>query len=126
MIVASFLTKHLLIDWRMGEAHFMRHLLDGDVSSNAGGWQWVAGTGSDRAPYFRIFSPIAQGKRYDSEGDYVKQWIPELQGISSKWVHEPWRMPFPPVNYPPPIVDHTYARQRALDAFASLRKKKPG
>jgi deoxyribodipyrimidine photo-lyase len=125
MIVASFLTKHLLIDWRMGEAHFMRHLLDGDVSSNAGGWQWVAGTGSDRAPYFRIFSPIAQGKRYDSEGDYVKQWIPELQGISSKWVHEPWRMPFPPVNYPPPIVDHTYARQRALDAFASLRKKKP-
>jgi deoxyribodipyrimidine photo-lyase len=130
MIVASFLAKDLLLDWRCGEAHFMAHLVDGDVAANNGGWQWTAGTGTDAAPYFRVFSPVAQGRRFDPAGAYVRRWVPELAGVPDAYVHEPWTMP-PDVQaaagcvvgreYPAPIVDHARARERALAAYAVAR-----
>lgn len=101
MIVASFLTKHLLIDWRWGEAWFARHLLDFDLSANNGNWQWAAGCGCDAAPYFRIFNPYEQTKKFDSRLEYIGKWVPEFQQL----------------NYPAPVVDHTVARQRALDTY---------
>lgn len=112
MIVASFLTKHLLADWRIGERHFMEHLVDGDPASNNGGWQWAASTGTDPQPYFRIFNPTLQGLRHDPNGDYVRRWVPELRGIAGGAVHEP-----PAGAYLPPIVDHRGARKAALEAF---------
>lgn len=134
MIVASFLTKDLLIDWREGEAHFMRHLVDGDVANNNGGWQWAASTGTDPQPYFRIFNPVLQGKRHDPEGEYVRQWIPELRSVPEVTIHEPWTLA--PArqealgvvigrDYPFPIVDHREARARALEAFGAM-KGEPG
>ena len=130
MIVASFLTKDLLIDWRSGERHFMRHLVDGDLASNNGGWQWAASTGTDAQPYFRIFNPVAQGQRFDPDGDYVRRWVPELARAPVRSVHAPWTMP-PEAqrqagciigqDYPPPIVDHAAARERALAAYRSVR-----
>jgi len=131
MIVASFLTKDLLVDWRAGEAEFMHHLLDGDVASNNGGWQWVASTGLDAQPYFRVFNPTLQGERFDPDGGYVRRWIPELSSVPSRWIHLPWEMPAEVqeaagcrigVDYPGPIVDHAAARDRALEAFASARR----
>jgi deoxyribodipyrimidine photo-lyase len=114
MVTAAFLTKHLLIDWRRGEEFFMKHLVDGDPSANNGGWQWSAGTGTDRAPYFRIFNPVLQGRRFDPEGRYVREWLPDLEGVERKLVHEPRRA----------IVSHLHARARALAAFsASLRTR---
>ncbi|HXV65175.1 MAG TPA: deoxyribodipyrimidine photo-lyase [Vicinamibacteria bacterium] len=113
MITASFLTKHLLIDWRRGERWFMQHLVDGDPAANNGGWQWTAGTGTDAAPYFRVFNPILQGKRFDPDGRYVKRWLPELRARPRASVHEPDR----------PIVSHTEARVRALRAFQEARKR---
>jgi len=128
MIAASFLAKDLLIDWRRGEDHFMRHLVDGDVASNNGGWQWTAGTGTDAAPYFRVFNPVSQGRRFDPEGAYVRRWVPELARVPDAHIHEPWTMP-PAVqdasgcvigrDYPAPIVDHAFARDRALAAYAA-------
>jgi deoxyribodipyrimidine photo-lyase len=112
MIVASFLTKHLGVDWRVGAAHFMEHLLDGDVASNSGGWQWAASTGTDPQPWFRVFNPTLQGRRHDPDGAYVRRWVPELAGQPDALVHEP-----PPGAYLPPIVDHAAARRRALDAY---------
>jgi deoxyribodipyrimidine photo-lyase len=112
MVVASFLTKHLGVDWRVGEAHFMRHLVDGDPASNDGGWQWAASVGTDPQPWFRIFDPTAQGRRHDPNGDYVRRWVPELRGIPGAAVHEP-----PAGSYLPRIVDHTAARAAALSAF---------
>jgi len=113
MIVASFLTKHLGVDWRVGAGHFMEHLIDGDVASNSGGWQWAASTGTDPQPWFRIFNPTLQGRRHDPAGAYVRRWIPELSGFAAAAaVHEP-----PPGAYLPPLVDHRSARQRALDAY---------
>jgi deoxyribodipyrimidine photo-lyase len=130
MIAASFLTKDLLVDWRSGEAHFMRHLVDGDVASNNGGWQWTAGTGTDAAPYFRVFNPVSQGRKFDPAGAYVRRWVPELARVPDAYVHEPWTMP-PDVqaaagcvigrDYPAPIVDHAAARERALAAYAVAR-----
>ena len=127
MIAASFLAKDLLVDWRAGEAHFMRHLFDGDVASNNGGWQWTAGTGTDAAPYFRVFNPVSQGRKFDPTGAYVRRWVPELARVPDAYVHEPWTMP-PDVqaasgcvigrDYPAPIVDHAAARERALAAYA--------
>lgn len=112
MIVASFLTKDLDVDWREGAAHFARLLLDGDVASNTGNWQWVAGTGVDTRPG-RIFNPTLQGRRYDPEGDYVRRWIPELRGVAGAAVHEPWRFgPLLTGGYPVPIVDHAEAAAR--------------
>ena len=131
MIAASFLAKDLLLDWRLGEQHFMEHLVDGDVASNNGGWQWAAGTGTDAQPYFRIFNPVAQGQRHDPDGAYVRRWIPELAGVPDRFVHAPWTMQ-PDVqaaagcvigrDYPGPIVDHAMARERALAAYAGSRR----
>lgn len=129
MVAASFLVKHLLIDWRRGERHFRRHLLDGDVAQNAGNWQWVAGTGTDAAPFFRIFNPITQGQKFDPDGDYIRRWVPELAELQAPAVHEPWEHPLAcaaagvtiGVDYPAPIVDHSTARQIALDAYEASR-----
>jgi deoxyribodipyrimidine photo-lyase len=134
MIAASFLVKHLLIDYRLGEAEFMRHLTDGDVASNNGGWQWVAGVGTDPQPWFRVFNPTLQGRRFDPSGDYVRRWVPELRGIAGDAVHEPWMLDEDArraaglrigVDYPVPIVDHAGARERALAAFRATRGAAP-
>lgn len=134
MIVASFLTKHLLIDWRLGEAWFWDTLVDADIANNVGGWQWVAGSGADAAPYFRIFNPILQGRKYDPSGDYVRRWIPELAGLPDAVIHQPWQAAAVMlgaagvrlgVDYPLPIVDHALARARALDAYRSLGEASP-
>ncbi len=131
MIVASFLTKHLLVDWRRGERHFMQHLLDGDPAANNGGWQWAAGTGTDAAPYFRIFNPVLQGEKYDPNGDYVRRWTPELARVPRAHLHHPWTLPADEqrasgcvigVDYPAPIVDHVWARHRALAAYKEARE----
>ena len=130
MIVASFLTKDLLVDWRVGEAWFMRHLLDGDPASNNGGWQWAASTGTDAQPYFRVFDPVAQGRRFDADGAYVRRWVPELAGVPAEYLQAPWTMPDAAqtasgcrigLDYPAPIVDHRDARRRAIEAYASVR-----
>ncbi|UCG26522.1 MAG: deoxyribodipyrimidine photo-lyase [Chloroflexota bacterium] len=132
MIVASFLVKDLLIDWRWGERWFMQRLVDGDPAANNGGWQWTAGTGTDAAPYFRIFNPVLQGKRFDPNGDYVRHWLPKLNRVPKKYVHEPWKMPYEIQrqtgcvigrDYPQPIVDHAVARRETLDAYARARKR---
>ncbi|MFX0143970.1 MAG: cryptochrome/photolyase family protein [Candidatus Hodarchaeota archaeon] len=131
MIVASFLVKDLLIDWRWGERWFMQHLVDGDPASNNGGWQWTAGTGTDAAPYFRIFNPILQSKKFDPHGKFIHNWVPELKNLTGKYVHEPWKMSSEMqektgcvlgVDYPAPIVDHATARKRALEAYAFSRE----
>ncbi len=114
MVTAAFLTKHLLIDWRRGEKWFMQHLLDGDPAANNGGWQWSAGTGTDAAPYFRIFNPALQGKRFDPEGHYVSRFVPELQGTKPSEIHEPRS----------PIVSHIHARVRAIAAFKAARDRR--
>jgi deoxyribodipyrimidine photo-lyase len=121
MITASFLTRDLLIDWREGERFFMRHLIDGDLAANNGGWQWAAGTGTDAQPYFRIFNPVSQSMRFDPQGNYIRRWVPELAALPKQFVHAPWTAPSPPKDYPPPIVDHAFARLRALDAFKRIR-----
>ncbi len=121
MIAASFLIKHLLIDWREGEAWFWDTLLDADAANNPGNWQWSAGCGADAAPFFRIFNPIVQGERYDPDGAYIRRWVPELAHLSSKAIHRPWEAGVP--GYPKPIVDHAMARQRALDAFQGMRDR---
>jgi deoxyribodipyrimidine photo-lyase len=128
MISASFLVKDLLIDWRLGEKWFMQQLLDGDPAANNGGWQWTAGTGTDAAPYFRIFNPVTQSKKFDPQGAYIKRWLPELKQVPARYIHEPWLMP-PNVQaqsschigrqYPAPIVDHAQARERTLAAYKS-------
>ena len=119
MIVASFLVKDLLIDWRWGERWFMQNLVDGDIAANNGGWQWSAGTGTDAAPYFRIFNPILQGKKFDPNGDYVRSWIPELSEVATQYIHTPWNLPDSQLinKYPKPIIDHSFARERTLEAY---------
>lgn len=121
MVVASFLTKDLLVDWRRGERFFFDSLVDGDPASNNGGWQWSASTGTDAQPYFRIFNPVAQGKKWDPDGKYVRRWVPELQAVDSKWIHTPWLEPQSRVQYIKPIVDHAVQRQLALDEFKRVR-----
>lgn len=131
MITASFLTKHLLVDWRVGEAWFMRRLVDGDVASNNGGWQWSASTGTDPQPYFRIFNPILQGRRHDPAGEYVRRWVPELRSVPTARIHAPWEMSAAEqeaagcrigVDYPAPIVEHGEARARALAVYEAARR----
>ncbi|MGB7875059.1 MAG: deoxyribodipyrimidine photo-lyase, partial [Anaerolineales bacterium] len=117
MIVSSFLVKDLLINWQWGERWFMENLLDGDPPSNNGGWQWTAGTGTDAAPYFRIFNPILQSKKFDPNGDYIRKWVPELQGFDEKEIHAPWELCIDMPEYPTPIVDHQTARKRTLEAY---------
>ena len=122
MVVASFLVKDLHVDWTRGARWFLRHLVDGDTASNSGNWQWVAGTGTDPAPYFRIFNPVTQAKEHDPDGDYVRRWVHELAGLTGAAVHEPWKLPGgPPGGYPPPIVDHAEERAEALRRYAEVR-----
>ena len=126
MVVASFLTKHLLVDWRRGEALFRARLADGDPASNNGGWQWSAGCGTDAQPFFRIFNPVLQGERFDPDGAYVRRWVPELAGWkgAGRDLHAPWRSKSPPADYPAPLVDHAAARAKALAAFETLRSSR--
>jgi deoxyribodipyrimidine photo-lyase len=129
MVVASFLIKHLLIDWRKGEEWFWDTLLDADPANNAASWQWVAGSGADAAPYFRIFAPVLQGEKFDPNGDYVRKYVPELAKLPNAFIHKPWQAPHPELvragielgrDYPHPIVAHEAARDRALAAFKSI------
>ena len=120
MIVASFLIKHLLIDWREGEAWFWDTLTDACAANNPANWQWSAGSGADAAPFFRVFNPTLQGERFDPEGDYVRRWVPELRRLPAKLIHRPWAAPAP--VYPRPIVGHEAARARALEAFKAMRQ----
>ena len=134
MVVGSFLIKDLLTHWRDGEAWFWDMLVDADLANNAGNWQWVAGSGADASPFFRIFNPITQGEKFDPEGDYVRRWVPELGNVPAKWIHKPWEAPEEVrsqagvrlgEDYPEPRVDHRVARDRALAAYKSLREEEP-
>jgi len=131
MIVASFLVKDLLIDWRWGERWFMQHLLDGDPAANNGGWQWTAGVGTDAAPYFRVFNPILQSQKFDPDGHYLRHWLPELAHVAAKFIHTPWQMDLAEqrraacligMDYPQPIIDHALARQRVLAVYGAAKK----
>lgn len=130
LVAASLLTKHLLTDWRTGEAHFRDALVDLDVASNVFNWQWVAGSGADAAPYFRIFNPAVQGARFDPDGAYVRAWVPELEQLDARWIHRPSEAPARVLaeagvrlgeTYPKPVIGHTEARLRALAAFSAIR-----
>ena len=131
MLAASFLVKHLLLDWRLGEAWFWDTLVDADRANNASGWQWVAGSGADAAPYFRIFSPMGQGEKFDADGAYVRRWVPELARLPDAVIHSPWAADPEALRaagvtlgqtYPQPIVDHGFARDRALAALKHIRQ----
>lgn len=130
MVAASFLVKDLLIDWRHGERWFRRLLVDGDVAQNSGNWQWVAGTGPDAAPYFRVFNPVTQSRRFDPQGTYLRRWLPELAGLGPEAIHAPWEAA--PLDlaaagvvlgdtYPAPLVDHAAARDRTIAAYSEAR-----
>ncbi len=132
MIAASFLVKHLLIPWQRGAEWFWDTLVDADLANNSASWQWVAGCGADAAPYFRIFNPIIQGQKFDPKGNYVRHWVPELARLPSKVIHQPWAAPEQVLqeagvalgrDYPKPIVEHSFARQRALGALAQMKRK---
>ena len=131
MVTASFLVKHLLIDWREGERWFRDTLVDADLANNVGGWQWVAGSGADAAPYFRVFNPITQGEKFDPKGGYTRRWVPELAALPDKYLFRPWEAPVDVLDaagvvlgetYPAPIVDHATARRRALAAFEETKQ----
>ena len=130
MIVASFLIKHLMIDWRLGEKWFWDTLVDADLAANAANWQWVAGSGADAAPYFRIFNPVLQGRKFDPDGAYTRQFVPEIATLETRHIHAPWDAPPDTLRaagvvlgqtYPPPLVDLGFGRERALAAFGTLR-----
>jgi deoxyribodipyrimidine photo-lyase len=122
MIVASFLTKDLLVDWRRGEAHFARLLVDADAASNNGGWQWAASTGTDAQPYFRIFNPTRQSERFDPEGEFIRRFVPELEGLDRGAIHDPSASPLLAAGYPAPIVSHAERREEALRRFGRIRR----
>ena len=126
MVTASFLTKHLLLDWRLGEDWFWDTLVDADWANNSAGWQWVAGCGADGAPYFRVFNPVAQSRRFDPGARYLRQWLPELGRLPNDLLHAPWEASTAALDaagvrlgtdYPHPMVDHAAARARALEAY---------
>ena len=130
MVAASFLTKHLLIHWRAGARWFHDTLVDADLANNTCGWQWVAGSGADASPYFRIFNPVIQGEKFDADGAYIRQWLPELAQLPNRFLNKPWQAPVEALlaagvrlgeNYPPPVVDHGAARESALAAYAQMR-----
>jgi deoxyribodipyrimidine photo-lyase len=134
MVVASFLVKNLLLPWQAGEAWFRDTLVDADLANNAAGWQWVAGCGTDAAPFFRIFNPVRQGEKFDPQGHYVKRWVPELRALPAKFVHQPWALPAPIAeelgfqngrDYPHPLVDLSQSRKRALAAYQGMRDESP-
>lgn len=131
MIVASFLTKDLLIHWKRGEEWFWDTLVDADLASNSASWQWVAGSGADAAPYFRIFNPVTQGEKFDADGEYVRRWVPEIKNLPNRFLQAPWNAPEDVlrkagitlgVDYPHPVVDHAEARLEALKRFKDLSK----
>jgi len=135
MIVASFLVKNLLISWHEGARWFWDTLVDADLAQNTLGWQWSAGCGADAAPYFRIFNPVMQGQKFDSDGAYVRHWCPELDRLPNRWIHEPGRAPANILNearieigrnYPKPIVSHAIAREVALEEYARLKSRNDG
>ncbi len=135
MLVASFLVKDLLIDWRTGERFLRRQLIDGDLAQNVGNWQWVAGTGADATPYFRILNPVTQSRRFDPDGTYIRSWVPELGAVPASLIHAPWEAAPEDLAafgvalgeaYPEPIVDHAVARERTLAAYAAARDRAPG
>jgi len=121
MVVAMYLSKNLLLDWRLGETFFMQHLIDGELAANNGGWQWSASTGADSAPYFRVFNPISQSEKFDAEGRFIKHWVPELASLSAKEIHDPSSASRRALNYPEQIVDLRSSRVRAIEAFKGLR-----
>jgi deoxyribodipyrimidine photo-lyase len=130
MIVASFLVKDLMIPWQRGADWFLDTLVDADLANNSASWQWVAGCGTDAAPYFRIFNPVLQGRKFDPHGDYVRRWVPELAGLPDQHIHDPWNAPSEALaeagvslgkQYPEPIVDHGAARDAALEAYQAVR-----
>jgi deoxyribodipyrimidine photo-lyase len=116
-----FLTKDLFIDWRWGETHYMNHLIDGDLAANNGGWQWPASTGTDAAPYFRIFNPVSQSRTHDPDGAFMRKYVPELAGLGDDHIHDPPAAERVSLRYPPPIVDHAKARERVMREFKRLR-----
>jgi deoxyribodipyrimidine photo-lyase len=131
MIAASFLTKDLLAHWRKGEEWFWDTLVDADEANNAMGWQWIAGSGADAAPYFRVFNPVLQGEKFDPKGEYIRQWVPELAELPAKLIHKPWEASAAELTaagvtlgetYPEPMLDHAAARKRALDAYGEVKK----
>lgn len=122
MIVASFLVKDLHLEWQHGARHFLRLLVDADLASNQHGWQWVAGSGTDAAPYFRVFNPTTQGRKLDPGGDYVRRWVPELADLETAYIHEPWTRPGGlPEGYPPPLLDHAEERREALARLERMK-----
>jgi deoxyribodipyrimidine photo-lyase len=122
MIVASFLVKDLHLEWQHGARHFMQWLVDGDLASNQHGWQWVAGSGTDAAPYFRVFNPTTQGKKFDPDGDYVRRWVAELQQVDTAYIHDPSAQPGgAPDGYPPPLIDHAEERREALARLERMK-----
>ena len=130
MIVGSFLVKNLLIHWHYGHAWFNNCLVDADKANNTAGWQWIAGSGADAAPYFRIFNPITQGEKFDKAGAYTRRWVPEVAELPDKYLHKPWEAPDEVLSaagvalgetYPHPIVDHKTARETALSAYGTLK-----
>ena len=125
LVTASFLTKHLLIDWRAGESIFRGLLLCGDSAQNIGNWQWVAGCGYDASPYFRVLNPVSQGEKFDPEGDYVRRWVPELAGLPGKAIHRPWEAASPPRGYPPPMIDLDAGRERFLRTAREFLGRRP-
>ena len=134
MMAASFLVKDLLVDWRLGERHFLHWLVDGDPAQNVGNWQWVAGTGADAAPYFRVFNPVAQGRRFDADGAYVRRWVPELARLEAPAIHAPWEAPAGVlagagvtlgIDYPWPLVDHAEARAATIAAYEAAKRLRP-
>jgi deoxyribodipyrimidine photo-lyase len=123
MVVASFLVKDLHLEWQIGERFFAQHLVDYDVASNAHGWQWTAGTGTDASPYYRVFNPIEQGRRFDENGDYIRKYVPELAHLSAAEIHEPWL--FLDHDYPGRIVDHAVERIESLERLKEIKADKP-
>ena len=123
MVVSMFLSKTLFIDWRLGEQYFMEHLIDGDLAANNGGWQWSASTGVDAAPYFRIFNPLRQSERFDSDGKFIRQYCPELSDLDNSLIHQPYRVKdlfTPEFDYPKPIVNHDLSKERVIRAFKNV------
>lgn len=134
MVAASFLTKHMMIDWRLGAEWFLDALVDADLANNSAGWQWVAGCGTDAAPYFRIFNPVAQSRRFDAGGRYLRAWLPELRRLPDGLIHAPWQAPAAALaeagirlseDYPLPVVEHVEARRRAMDAYRTHVRQNP-